>query len=172
VISLPTSGDIPANHLVISLPTSGDIFAKNTVYTPYLYVVLANPSCLHNTLPHPTCSWMKPLKMPTSPTYMAANYLPHNACSLPGLSTPVCIFCTSLVASGLRNRPFTFCRPVPKQRPHTRAPRPKHCAWSMCVGVFVCERDVIQQPLGYCTCICHKPTYARCQNDSDSLASL
>lgn len=50
--------------------------------------------------------------------------LARSSFTSPGCSSPVCIFSTSRAASGRRSRPFTFCRPVPKQRPQMRAPRP------------------------------------------------
>ena len=53
----------------------------------------------------------------------------------PGRSSPCCIFCTSLVASGRRKMPFTFLSPVPKQTPQMRTPRPKH--WGHSTNSYV-----------------------------------
>jgi hypothetical protein len=55
--------------------------------------------------------------------------------TLPGLTSPCCIFSTRAVASGRRRRPFTFRRPVPKQTPQTRDPRPKH--WGHSTNSYV-----------------------------------
>ena len=70
----------------------------------------------------PLCGWMN------------LNIM-HALSRLPGRSSPCCILCTSLVASGRRRMPFTFRRPVPKQTPQTRTPLPKH--WGHSTNSYV-----------------------------------
>lgn len=73
--------------------------------------------CIAASLQYPTGSRapapILPFRQPQRPTVPPVlPKLPssHNA---PGLSSPVCIFCTSRDASGLRSRPRTLRNPVP-----------------------------------------------------------